>query len=297
MKHQNLSAFEFWNALCLIDRNSQNMNLKFRILSLVVLGGLFAFTTHQKNGKEETPGPLRKVKQSAFKKGEFLRYDVSYGYFDAAKATLEIADVSKEINGRNTMHIVGKGNSAGALSWFFKVEDKYETYIDEEAILPWKFIRHVREGGYELDRDIKFDHYTNKASVSQNGTKDYEVEPNTQDLLSAFYYARTLDLQNAKIGQEFVINTFFDKEMYPLKFKFLGKEEVETELGVFNCLKFQPIVEKGRVFKEEEDVSLWVSDDANKVPIRVKSDLLVGSIEMDLVGHKNLCHPLNALNN
>ena len=87
MKHQNLSAFEFWNALCLIDRNSQNMNLKSRILSLVILGGLFAFTTHQKNGKEETPGPIRKVKQSAFKKGEFLRYDVSYGYFDAAKAT------------------------------------------------------------------------------------------------------------------------------------------------------------------------------------------------------------------
>ncbi|MEJ6590246.1 MAG: DUF3108 domain-containing protein [Crocinitomicaceae bacterium] len=268
------------------------MNLRPSIMFVVLAAGLYAFTQNQETEKEETV-PLRKLKQTAFKKGEFLRYDVSYGFFDAAKASLEIADVSTEINGRNTMHIVGKGMSAGALSWFFKVEDKYETYIDEEAILPWKFVRHVREGGYELDRDLNFDHYANKVSVSQNGTKHYKVAPNTQDLLSAFYYARTLDLQNAKIGQEFIINTFFDNEMYPLKFKFLGKEEVETELGVFNCLKFRPMVEKGRVFKEEEDMTLWVSDDANKVPIRVKSDLLVGSIEMDLVEYKNLCSPLN----
>ena len=148
-----------------------------------------------------------------------------------------------------------------------------------------------------MDRGISFDHYTNKATVVQKGSNDYKVEPNTQDLLSAFYYARTLDMQDAKIGQEFVINTFFDREMYPLKFKFLGKEVVETKLGAFNCLKFRPMVEKGRVFKEEEDMTLWVSDDANKVPIRVKSDLLVGSIEMDLVAYKNLCNPLNKLDN
>ena len=125
--------------------------------------------------------------------------------------------------------------------------------------------------------------------------KNYIVKPNTQDLLSAFYYARTLDLQNAEIGQEFVINTFFDREMYPLKIKFLGKEEVETKLGEFNCLKFRPMVEKGRVFKEEEDMTLWISNDSNKVPIRLKANLLVGSIKMDLVEHKNLSDPLNQI--
>ena len=259
---------------------------------MVVVGGLFGFT--QINDKESKQvDDIRKVKQTAFKKGEFLRYDVSYGIFDAAKATLEVAEVSKKVNGRNTMHIVGKGESTGALSWFFKVEDRYETYIDEEAILPWKFIRHVREGGYELDRDIHFDHHNNRATVYQGGTAGYDVIPNTQDLLSAFYYARTLDLQSAKVNDEFVINTFFDREMYPLKIKFLGDELVETDLGTFNCLKFRPMVEKGRVFKEEEDVTLWVSDDSNKVPIRLKADLLVGSIEMDLVGYKNLLGTLN----
>ena len=269
------------------------MNLKSSTLIITLAGGLLAFVPGPKRVRIPEIEPIRKLNQTAFKKGEFLRYDVSYGYFSAATATLEIADFSKKINGRNTFHVVGKGKSAGALNWFFKVEDRYETYIDEEAILPWKFIRHVREGGYELDRDIRFDQYLNTATVTQNGDKDYNLEPNTQDLLSAFYYARTLDMQDAEIGQEFVINTFFDREMYPLKFKFLGSEVVTTDLGSFNCLKFRPMVEKGRVFKEEEDMTLWVSDDANKVPIRVKSDLLVGSIEMDLVEHKNLMRPLN----
>ena len=113
------------------------------------------------------------------------------------------------------------------------------------------------------------------------------------NILSAFYYARTLDLQNAEINQEFVINTFFDREMYPLKIKFIGKEKVKTKLGDFNCLKFRPMVEKGRVFKEEEDLTLWISDDNNKVPVRLKANLLVGSIKMDLVEYKNLSEKLN----
>ena len=270
----------------------KGMRLNRYGIVIILLGGLFAFTLNEKKIRSEAD-PIRKLKQTAFTKGEFLRYDVSYGYFDAAEATLEVKKTSTMINGRKTMHVVGKGKSTGALSLFFKVEDRYETYIDEEGILPWKFIRHVREGGYELDRKIDFNHFSNKATVFQNESKDYTVKPNTQDLLSAFYYARTLDLQNAKKGQEFIINTFFDREMYPLKIKFLGKEKVKTKLGEFNCLKFRPMVEKGRVFKEEEDMTMWISNDANKVPIRLKTDLLIGSIEMDLIEHKNLSSPLN----
>jgi hypothetical protein len=268
------------------------MRLGSFIFSILIIGLLYAFTPRKIAVKKEDDS-LRKVHQSSFKKGEFLQYDVSYGFFDAATATLEVAPSSKKIKGRNTMHIVGKGKSTGALRWFFKIDDHYETYIDEEAILPWKFVRHVREGGYELDRSIDFDQYLNQATVFQKDTRNYNINPNTQDLLSAFYYARTLDLQNAEIGHEFVINTFFDREMYPLKIKFLGREVVKTKLGEFNCLKFRPMVEKGRVFKEEEDMTLWISDDANKIPVRLKADLLVGAIKMDLVEHKNISESLN----
>lgn len=268
------------------------MKIKILIAASFIGVSFLAFTPDNDQSKQ-SKSVLRSLDQTSFKKGEFLQYDVSYGFFDAAQATLEVKPSAKEINGRQTMHVVGQGKSKGALRWFFKVDDRYETYIDEEAILPWKFVRHIREGDFALDRSINFNHYEHKATVLQKDTKNYQVKPNTQDLLSAFYYARTLDLQSAKLGQEFIINTFFDREMYPLKIKFLGKEEVSTPMGDFNCLKFRPMVEKGRVFKEEEDMTLWISDDANKVPIRLKTNLLIGSIKMDLVKTKNLSSPLN----
>lgn len=285
------------------------MKTKIIIASLSVFVGLFAFTTKKDITSFDTNDivdtsqvdttivnpVMRKVKNTSFKKGEYLEYDASYGYFDAAKATLEIQPLSKTINGRKVAHVVGRGKSLGTFNWFFEVEDRYETYIDESSIIPWKFVRHVREGGYSLDRGIEFDHYRNKAEVSQTkkDTTRHVVKTNSQDLLSAFYYARTLKLQNAKIGQTFTINTFFDREMFPMKIKFLGKEVIETDLGEFNCLKFRPIVEEGRVFKEEEDMTLWVSDDANKVPIRLETELMIGSIQLDLVNHRNLKAPLN----
>ena len=255
---------------------------------------IFAFSSDTSEEQKALDlASLRSIDFSSFRKGEVLEYDASYGMFNAAKATLEIQPQSVTLNSRSTMHVVGKAKSLGTFNWFFKVEDRYETYIDEEAVLPWKFVRHVREGGYKLDRGITFDQFNSKAVVIQKDTGTYKLEPNTQDMLSAFYYVRTLDLQNAKIGQTYVVNTFFDKEMYPMKIKYLGKEEIETDLGEFNCLKFRPIVEKGRVFKEEEDMTLWISDDANKVPIRLETDLLIGSIKLDLVKFKNLSAPLN----
>lgn len=271
-----------------------------RILSFTYIAfisaGIFAFTSDfTEEQKVRDLASLRTIDYSSFRKGEVLEYDATYGFFNAAKATLEILPHSKTINGRPTMHVVGQAKSLGTFNWFFKVEDRYETYIDEEAVLPWKFIRHVREGGYKLDRGITFDHFNNKAVVIQKDTGSYKVKPNTQDMLSAFYYVRTLDLQKAKIGQSFIINTFFDKEMYPMKIKYLGKEEIETDLGEFNCLKFRPIVEQGRVFKEEEDMTIWISDDENKVPIRLETDLLIGSIKLDLASYKNLSVPLNEI--
>lgn len=270
------------------------MGIRFLLIFGIIITSSFAFTPDN-DSTQKVKDALREIKHNAFKKGEILEYDASYGFFDAAKVTLEVASKSEIVNGRKTMHIVGKGKSLGTFRWFFKIEDRYETFIDEKAILPWKFIRHVREGGYKLDRGIEFDHYKNKAKVAQKDTNSYKVKPNTQDLLSAFYYCRTLDLQNAKLGQEFIINTFFDREMYPLKIKFLGREKIKIKLGEFDCLKFRPILEKGRVFKDEEGMILWISDDANKVPIRLKTDLMIGSIKLDLTGYKNLLSPLNEI--
>lgn len=239
---------------------------------------------------------LRTVNQTAFKAGEKLDFTASYGFIDAARVSLKIGDSTNKIGSRNAFHVVGKGVSLGAFNWFFEVNDRYETYIDEQAIVPWVFIRRVHEGGYKLKRNIYFNQYKNKAivkSIKDSSKTTYEVEPNAQDLLSSLYYARTLDLQNAKIGDEFTIPTFFDQENYPMKIKFMGKEVVKTSLGKVNCLKFTPLLQEGRVFKEKEDMTIWISDDQNKVPIRLKTNLLIGSLKLDLEKYSGLMAPLN----
>ena len=135
--------------------------------------------------------------------------------------------------------------------------------------------------------------YLQHKNLAKIEGKEYSIEENAQDLLGAFYYCRTMDFSKAKPGDIFTIPTFFDFENHNLQVKFLGKEVISTTFGNFNTLKFMPIVQEGRVFKEKEDMNIWLSDDENKVPIRLKTDLLFGHLKADLVVAKNLRKPLN----
>lgn len=232
-----------------------------------------------------TPSDLRLKQNTAFTRGEKLSYRVHYGLINAGEATLEVTADTTIIGKRPTLHLVGKGNSVGAFNWFFKVRDKYESFIDEESMMPWLFVRKVEEGNYKLNRTILFNQYKQKAIIDK---KEYKIPEYCQDLLSAFYYARTLDLQNAQLNDTITINTFFDKENYPLMIKYIGKEIIDSDIGEIRCLKFRPMLQVGRVFEEEEDMTIWISDDSNKVPVRVQADVLVGSIKMDLNGTEGL---------
>ncbi len=238
---------------------------------------------------------LRVLRHEAYQRGEVLGYKASYGIIDAARATLSVMPNPVMIGQRRTYHVVGTGESLGALKWLFKVEDRYESFIDDKALVPLQFFRRVKEGGFRMKRNIYFNqnqHIAQVKNLKDDTEKSFKTKPNTQDLLSSFYFARTLNLQEAQVGDEFSIPTFFDHENYPMKIKFLGKEVVKTSLGRFNCLKFVPLLQEGRVFKEKESMTIWLSDDKNKVPIRLKTDLLVGSIKLDLDSYSGLMSPL-----
>ena len=224
----------------------------------------------------------------AFKAGEVLTYRMHYGMMNAGVAVLEVKPDIIEVSGRKVYHIVGSGYTIGSTDWFFKVRDRYETYLDKDAMLPWLFVRRVDEGGYKFSQDYAFNHYTKKVDIGNN--EKFDVPVGVQDMVSAFYAARNLDLSNAKPGDLFSITCFVDKEIWPLKIKFIGKETIDTDLGKYRCLKFRPIVQKGRVFKKEEDLNVWISDDDNHLPMRVKAEVLIGSIKMDITGAKNLAN-------
>lgn len=234
------------------------------------------------------------INNTAFKRGERLQYRVHYMWMDAGTAILSVTQDEKVYYGKKTYHLVGTGTSEGMFDFFFKVRDKYESYIDEEALVPYDFIRRVDEGGVKIEQDVLFDQRYNKA-VSRNGT--YDVPSCIQDILSAFYYSRCLNYDTLKVGDETEITTFLDDEIYPMRVKYLGDEVLKTPLGTFSCQKFVPMIQKGRVFKAEEDMSVWLSKDGNHIPIRVQADLLVGAVKIDLTCYSGLVHPLAVVKN
>lgn len=230
---------------------------------------------------------------TAFKAGEILSYRLHYGVMDAGVILMEVKPEVLEVAGRKVYHIVGNGYSKGTFDWFFKVRDRYETFIDKDAMLPWMFVRRVYEGGYTINQDYTFNHYTNKVDVG--GGEKIEIPAGTQDMISAFYSARNLDLTNAKEGDIFTINSIVDKEIWPLKIRYVGKEKITCDIGTYNCVKFRPIVQKGRIFKSEDDLNVWLTDDKNHVPLRAQAKLLVGSIKLDITSVKNLANPTSEI--
>jgi hypothetical protein len=235
---------------------------------------------------------FRKVKNESFKAGEKLTYKMHYGLIDAGTATLEVKNTTKKINGRSLLHVVGKGKSINSFDWFFKVRDRYESYIDQDGLFPWIFVRRVYEGGYEINQDYTF--YQHKKKVNLGKTQ-VDAPANVQDMLSAFYYARSMDYSNAKVGDVFEIPCMVDGETWPLKIKFKGKEVVKIRKGKFNCLRFAPVLQEGRIWEDEGDLSVWITDDKNKIPLLGKTKIVVGSIKMELAGWEGLAAPISKI--
>lgn len=225
-------------------------------------------------------------KNTAFKKGEFLKYRIHYGIVNAGYATLEVKEKKEQY------HFVGKGWTSGMTSWFFKVEDQYESYVNKSEELPTHFVRNIDEGGYKINRDIYFNHATKKAIVKDHKkrtTLTYEAA-NVHDLISAFYKLRNSDIEMMSVGESVKMDLFIDAEVFPFKLVLMGKETISSKYGKIPCYKFRPYVQSGRVFKEEESLTIWISADDNRIPIRVKASLAVGSLKMDLTEYKGLSH-------
>lgn len=237
---------------------------------------------------------LREIENNAFRTGEYLKYKIHYGFVDAGEAELRIANSTSEINGREVFHMIGTGRSLGAFDWFFKVRDKYETYMDTEGMYSRKFKRHVNEGGYKINQEYTFNQ--EKQVVTTDKLKTYKTPEHVQDMLSAYYYARTIDFSNAKKGDIFTIPSFVDGETFPLKIKYIGKESISLRNGKFRCMKFVPVIQEGRIFKDEEDLNVWITDDENKIPILIKADILFGSIKMEVTEYSGLKNPIAKIN-
>lgn len=262
------------------------MNI-FKIIRTVII---FLSLANTANAQVDFCG----LKNMSFQDGERLNFKAYYNmgriWIGAGEATFNIT--KEDMGGSPVYHIVGDGQTLRSYEWFYKVRDKYETYLDVQTLLPRKFVRNVNEGGFRIYNNVTFNQSIGQA-ISTKGV--YNVPKCVQDVLSAIYYARNIDFNKFKPGDKIPFHMFLDDEVYDLYIKYIGKEQVTTKYGTFNAIKIAPLLIEGTIFKGGESMVVWVSDDNNHLPLRVSSPITVGSIKVDLMGFDKLRSPLTSL--
>jgi hypothetical protein len=234
------------------------------------------------------------VRNTSFKSGEEITMKVYYttlGMYVGAGEARFTTSLTK-FNGNPVYHCVGTGNSYSFFDNFYRVRDRYETYIDTATMLPVKFIRNVDEGGSKIYNNISFNHKT-RTAVSTNGV--FKVTPCIQDVISSVYYARNIDFSKYKPGDKIPFDMFLDDEIFHLYLRYEGKENIKTKYGKFRAIKFKPLLIKGTIFEGGEKMNVWVSDDPNHILLRAESPISVGTIKVDMMGYRNLRYPLSSL--
>ena len=226
-----------------------------------------------------------------FKSGEWLKYKISYsGWFKAGEATMFLTN--DILDNKEFYHVVAIGKTVGPINWFFKVNDRYESYFDKKDTRPYKFIRNINEGCYTKNLSIYFDHNLDKAiinNIKTNEKTEKNINTNSHDLISIIYFLRrNFNFKDIDDNNEITINTFFDYQNNKMKMKYLLTEVINTTFGKIKCLKIKPYVKSGRIFKKKESLTVWVTADKNRIPIRVKADLAVGAIRVDLEAFSGL---------
>jgi hypothetical protein len=234
---------------------------------------------------------LKNIRETAFQVGEELRYKLRYGIFTAAEANLKINDSDLKFDDRPIFHIVAEGRTSGTFDIFHKVRNRYDSYIDRQELTPYMYTEKIQEPGYRRNDKARFFQDQRKV-VTNKGT--FKGDIHTFDVVSAYYFARSIDISKLGKGDKFSISYFLSDGIYQMEIEYVGKEIVRTSLGKFSCLKFSPSIEPGRVFRKDSRLYLWITDDGNRIPVKAQVEVLVGTVTLELVDAKGLKHPLLA---
>ncbi|MFC3878558.1 DUF3108 domain-containing protein [Algoriphagus namhaensis] len=234
-----------------------------------------------------------------FEYGEVLNFEVSYGWLNLADAKLEIHKRPQQMNGEEHFKIDVFGKTKGAATIFGKVNDNWGTYLNKKTILPSQSYRHIEEGNYRKHEVIDFDQKAKKAyltlydrdNVRVKEKRLFDLPGEVQDIVSGFYQLRTMNLKALDPGETVVIRGFFDKEIYNIKLIYEGEEKIETVFGMQDTFVFSPQIPKNKLFRGEYPIKVWVTQDANKIPVRIKANLFLGSLNLDIVSAKGLINP------
>lgn len=229
------------------------------------------------------------VNEKPFKPGEKLVYSVKFGPIVGGTAFLLLKQTT--YGNQTVFHSVAQGRTVGVAEKLYSVKDVFESYFDVSTGLPYKLVRDVKEGTYRKHEEATFDRISNTAYSLRKDTI-IKVPPEILDMVSLLYFIRSIDYRSIKSGDVIRTVTYFDDEIFPFDIRYKGKEDIKTKFGKIRCHRFDPVVEPGRMFASEDDMQIWLSDDRNIIPVKVRFDLIVGSLRMELDEYANLKYPL-----
>jgi hypothetical protein len=252
--------------------------------SFIYINILFLFLSSGINGQERS-----------YKPGEKANYTIQYGVITSGIGSLEVR--SDTLEGKEVWHAKFFARTTGLADAIFKVIDIYEVYIDPETELPLKSIRNIHEGRYRRYNVVMFDHKTRSDSAILNSdmTGQHIAPKGIHDIISCFYYFRNNILPDGgklKKGDIIELTTWFTDQLYPIRLRYVGMEDVKIHGGKIKCFKFNPVTEVGRLFKTEEDVSFWFSADKNFLPVKIRFNIFVGAFMVELSNYEGLVSPL-----
>ena len=230
------------------------------------------------------------TKEPVFQAGEVLQYKLKYGFITAAEGTLKVLNSDLKFDNQPTYKLVVDARTSGTFDIFYKIRDHYDSYIDKVSLTPYFYQEDVKEAKYKRADKARFYQNTKKV-VSNKGTFTTPTDQ-TFDLVSAYYFARSLDITKLKIGEQFKLNYYLGKSIHQLEIKYVGKEVVKSSIGNIRCLKFSPSIEPGRIFRKDSSLYLWITDDGNRVPVKAQVEIIVGAVTMEIKSATGLKYPL-----
>ena len=247
-----------------------------------------------------TADATRTISNSSFDRGEVLQYKVHYGLINAAEATIELDRDVHRVHERPCYRATVTGRTTGSFDFFLRIRDTWRSYIDTTSILPQRFFRNIEENNYRKRETVDFDHLRDMADVEshkkdKNNVKkgSFKVPDNVQDLVSGFYYLRTINYDLHRPGDVIRVQGFFDEDVFSMDVTYKGRETVDTKAGTVRAIRLVPKMPANKLFKGENAVSVFLSDDQNKIPVLIQAEMFVGAVKVDLYKYKGLRNRLN----
>jgi hypothetical protein len=241
----------------------------------------------------------RVYEKNVFGCGEKLEFRVHYGFINAGEAAIEVYPQMYKVNNRVCYKAGVTGRSVGAFDLALRIRDQWVTYMDTCTTSPQKFYRDVEEGKYRLKEYVHYNYNTGIATVDREGKngkdknrKEYSIPKDVQDIVSGFYFLRTINFNKMKVGDTIKTAAFFEDKVYDFQVKFMGKGTVDTKFGEIAAIKLSPIMPDNKLFEGGNSIRMWISDDKNKIPVKIEADMFVGAVEMDLKSYQGLRHPI-----